>query len=153
MLAQIAEEPEFDEADRSIGNYNIQDNEWESWKAGPAEYDDEYEVGLGSDSDGSHGTQSAATTAGTGFTRLPPWRRNKLSKPQTVKTKAAGGLKRKHLDQNIDSESDTEPDSESEMESECGVVSWMFCVLIADGRGQILHIKSISPVRRKIFAR
>ena len=122
MLAQIAEEPEFDEADRSIGNYDFHDEEWESWKAGPAKYEDEYEGGAGGHGSKSDGTQSVATATGTRTVRLPPWRRNKLSKPQTSKPKAAG-VKRKHWDWDLNSDGNTEPDSESEVESECCVVS------------------------------
>ena len=58
-----------------------------------------------------------------GLRGLPPWRCNKLSKPQTSKSKAARGVKRKHWDWDLDSDGNTEPDSESEVESECCVVS------------------------------
>jgi hypothetical protein len=43
MLAEIAEQPEFDDADRSIGNYDFHDEEWDSWKAGPVECEDEFD--------------------------------------------------------------------------------------------------------------
>jgi hypothetical protein len=119
ILAQIAEEPDFDEADRSIGHYAFHDEEWESWKAGPGERDDEYEVGGDSDSDGAQ--SNATTIAGTKLP-VPPWRRPSVSKPpkhQIGKTKVAGGSKRKRL--YLDSDDDTESDSESDIESECVV--------------------------------
>jgi hypothetical protein len=43
LLAQIAEEPEFSEADRSIGNFELPEQEWENWKAGPGQLKDEYD--------------------------------------------------------------------------------------------------------------
>jgi hypothetical protein len=130
LLAQIVEEPEFSDADRSIGNYQFQDEEWEKWKAGPGEPKDEYEVG--SDSDG---TQSVATTS-TRFPEQPLGRHasiKKLSKPQTGKTKATGltgGSKRKYLNLDLDSDSDTEPDPESEVGGE-HVMHVMSCALHA----------------------
>ena len=117
MLAQIAEEPEYSEADRSIGDYNFHNEEWELWKSGPERCDDEYEVASASDSDDE--TQSLATAATLAAnTRLPPGRHtSKLSKSRISKTK---GSKRKHRDLDPDSDDDAESDSESAVEGECG---------------------------------
>ena len=55
LLAKIVEEePEIEEADRSIGNYKFHDEKWDLWKAGPVELEDEfeeYDVGDNSDSE------------------------------------------------------------------------------------------------------
>jgi hypothetical protein len=112
LLSQIAEEPEFSEADRSIGVYECHDEEWESWKNGPKEYEDEYDSDVGSDSDG---TQSVATVV---TAKLPRGRHasiSKLSKLHTSKAKAmapTGGSKRKRRDLSEDRLDDAESESE-----------------------------------------
>jgi hypothetical protein len=114
MLARIAEEPEINEADRSIGNYQLQDSEWESWKAGPGIHEDEYEV----ESESDEARSIATATTNTRFVKPPVGRHesiNKLSKCQTGKTKATGGSKRKHQDLDIDLDADTDSDSELEV--------------------------------------
>jgi hypothetical protein len=143
MLAQIAEEPEFDEADRSIGNYEFHDEEWESWKVGPDEYEDEYEDG--SDSDGTQSTRIPKPSLGRHGNKKP-------SKPRKGKTKAATGRSKKRC-QDLDSD-DTELDSGSESEVVEGehVVSLDVRALILP-ICQISHIKLISPARERIFAR
>jgi hypothetical protein len=112
MLAQIVEESEFDEADRTIGNYEFRDKEWESWKAGLVrldECDNEYDVGSDSDSDGIQSVATAGTKPQTGKSH------------KTKATRASRGSKRKHRDLDLDSDGDMDPDSESEseVESEC----------------------------------
>ena len=97
MLARIAEEPEINEADRSIGDYQLHDSEWESWKAGPGIHEDEYEPEAKSESDSARSIVTA--TINTRFVKPPLGRHesiNKLSKHQTGKTKAPGGSKRKY---------------------------------------------------------
>ena len=144
ILAQIAKEPEYSEADRSIGDYNLHNEEWELWKSGPERCDDEYEVASASDSDDE--TQSLATAATLAANmRLPPERHtSKLSKSQISKTKE---LKRKHRDLDPDSDDDAESDSESAVEGECGLfrrsMRWFT-------DAQISHIRLISPARREI---
>jgi hypothetical protein len=134
MLAQIAEELKFNKADKSIGNYEFPDLEWESWNVGPDEYKDEYEVGPRSDSDHLNNAQSVAmTTTSTRFTKSPlsggqHASISKLSKLQTGKMKVTGGLKRKHQDVNSDGE--TEPDStKSEVKCE-ETYDWYFFIFL-----------------------
>ena len=157
-LAKIVEleEPKVDEADRSIGNYEFHDEEWESWKAGPdnLNYEDEYEVGTvgsGSDSDETQSLALTTASASTRFSKLPPGPRRHTSisksfKPHAGKTKATGGSKRKRQDLDVNSDSDTESDSESDVEGEGRF--HFGCLACADYTdGQILCIRSISPAR------
>jgi hypothetical protein len=109
LLSQIAEEPDFSEADRSIGMYDCRDEEWESWKTGPKEYEDEYDSDVGSDSDG---TRSIATRHAS---------ISKHSKLHTGKAKAivpTGGSKRKRLDLSEHKLDRDDTESESEVEGE-----------------------------------
>jgi hypothetical protein len=117
MLAEIAEQPEFDDADRSIGNYDFHDEEWDSWKAGPVECEDEFDSEDESDNSESDETGSIVTMirANRAPTK-PPSRQSSVdafSKPAN-KLKAARGSKRKCKDLNhdLDGDSDLEPQSE-----------------------------------------
>ena len=112
MLTQIAEDTEFDEADRTVGNYKFNDEEWESWKAGLYEFEDESEVGSDSESDGTQ-TQSVAT-------KQPKGRHSKHSErwPQT-QTRKGKAMTRRGSKRKPDLHSDTDTSgSESEEEGE-----------------------------------
>lgn len=136
ILTQIVEEAEFDEADKSIGNYECRDSEWESWKAGPAGYGDEYEASFGSASDSDEAQSVATAATNTRFTKPPlaSERHASITKLTKLQTKATrtGGSKRKHQDLDVDSNGDTEPDSEPEVEGVCAVLSCWLDTVCAD---------------------
>ncbi|KAF8229918.1 hypothetical protein L208DRAFT_1378718 [Tricholoma matsutake] len=94
LLAQIAEEPEFSEVDRSIGNFELPEEEWEEWKAGPGQPKDEYD--LEEEDSKESDTQSIV---------------GMLPKPSKNKKKAAVLLKRKHEDLDRGSDDDSEPEA------------------------------------------
>lgn len=115
LLAQIAKEPEFSEGDRSTGNFELPDEEWEEWKARPGQHKDEYEEEDSEESD----TQSivTATTTASRASKPPSGPHVSVSvlpKPGNNKMKAAGRSKRKHEDLDCGSDGDSEPEAESE---------------------------------------
>ena len=115
MLHQIAEDTEFDEADRTIGNNKFNDEEWESWKAGLYEFEDESEFGSDSESDGTQ-IQSVAT-------KQPEGRHSKHSErqpqTQTCKGKPGKATTQRGSKRKPDLHSDTDTSgSESEEEGE-----------------------------------
>jgi hypothetical protein len=119
LLAKIVEEePEIEEADRSIGNYEFHDEEWDSWKAGPVELEDEFEDDVCDDSDSeSDETRSimslmSATRTKASRTLTKPRSRHESS----TKKPKAGGKRRKHKDPSPDLDSDSDGDSEPQRE-------------------------------------
>jgi hypothetical protein len=112
LLAQIAEEPEFSEADRSIGNYQFQDEEWDSWtrSAGQVEREDEFDEDTESESESDEPEVTRTTTVKGRAASKPPSRSGALPKPNSNKSKVAGKSKRKHKD--LVTDSDSASDSE-----------------------------------------
>ena len=65
MLSEIAEEPDFNEGDRTVGTYEWNDGEWEVWKRGNVGYDDKYKEddSVGDDDDGFETSTTVLTAS------------------------------------------------------------------------------------------
>jgi len=146
LLANITEEAEVLEADRSIGNYQFEDEEWDLWRAGPVERDDEFEEDDSDESDDSDGTKRTAGRAAS----KPPSHVGAPSKPNPKKSKVAGKSKRKREDPDSDSaDSDSEQRESGEclcMEAQCMLICWW-----TDFTYQI-DVSSKTRDTRKLFA-
>jgi hypothetical protein len=145
MLAQIVEQPEIEETDRSIGNYEFQDGEWDLWKAGLDEHEDGSEIGY--DSDGGQSFTTATTKRPLG--RHASVDKTSESGLQTNKTKAKRVPKRKHLYQDFDSDNELE----SEVEGKRAMISLDALCTDFAADGQILRTVSTSRASQKISAR
>ena len=111
VLPQITEEFEVNDADRSIGGYEMDDSEWNEWKMDPAIPDDEYDEipDSGNDSD-----IESVTTVATLTTKAHHTIKAKPVVPSTdassskkgpagrQKRTQARNLKRKELDEDSD---------------------------------------------------
>jgi hypothetical protein len=136
-LTEIAEEAEFNEADRSIGGYDLHDEEWDSWKAGVANPEDEFEEPGDnesrpskdeSDSDSDSDDQSVMTS--TTASRMvkpakPPSRESRCGSVDArartkPKPKAAG--KSKATKRKYEKQLDSDSDDDSKLQRECLVV-------------------------------
>ena len=150
LLAKIVEEePEIEEADRSIGNYEFHDEEWDSWKAGPVEFEDEFEDDVCDDSN-SESDETRSIMSLMSATRTKGSRT--LTKPRSrhassTKKPKAGGKKRKHKDPSPDLDSDSdggsEPQRERLMRAKLAYTNDTFF------GEQILRTKLMSPARQE----
>lgn len=98
LLNKIVEdEAESGDADRSVGNFEFHDDdEWNSWKMGPAHHEDEFEPVEPEDESTSESDETrsimSARAAGRAATK-PPSQSSRVGappKPRTKKPKAAG---------------------------------------------------------------
>jgi len=99
MLSKIAEEPDFNEADRTVGGYEWNNDDWEAWKRGSDGYDGEYEEddGVGDD-DGGFETSTSVSTATSQVTRNSSAPKITTNKPKCKSSNpktTAGKSKRK----------------------------------------------------------
>ena len=113
MLSQIAEEPDFNEGDRTIGNYQWHDNEWQEWTLGGKVDGDEYEEdGMGDDDDLETSTTTSTVSRATGYASAPhiASAKPKCRPASNSKTKGGGKLKRKQDEDQEDSDSESDQD-------------------------------------------
>lgn len=105
MLSQITEEPDFNEGDRTIGGYKWRNDEWETWKRGSDEYDDEYEEDDSVGDDDGFETSTTVSTASqvTGNVRVPDITANK-SKGKSSNSKTTAGKSKRKERSDTDSE-------------------------------------------------
>jgi hypothetical protein len=116
MLSQIVEEPEYGDADRTIGNREVPDEKWHNWKAGPVECEDEFESEddisdeSDSESDSESGETKSIRSASRKKATRPLTKARSRQASSTSKSKPRGS-KRRQRDLS-ESESDNDGGSE-----------------------------------------